>query len=226
MKQNTKKLLAGLSAALLLFGMSIGLSGCGKPAEVTPPTQTQQPTTPEPTPQDPAPITLTEDEAKALVTERLPEGYQAEAAGTMESNQIRQGAGYALFTVSDADGNQIGTVAIDQESGDRYNYAGEGMLSEYSDFPLYDAATDAQCDWNGVFVNGAISVELMQADSTSFEFYFSDEGDGIARIQGNTAQTTDGAYTFVYDKQADGTAALRIGGTDAAHAGTYTQTAD
>lgn len=223
MKKNTRKLLAGLSAALLLFSMSTALTGCGKQTDVTPPTQTEQPATPPPTPQKPAKTQLTEDEAKALVKEKLPEGYQATAAGTAESDQIKKGASYALFTVADKDGKRVGTVAIDRESGDRYNYAGEGKLSEYSEFPLYDAATDAQCDWNGVFKNGTLSVELMQADSTSFEFYFSDGGDGVARVKGNTAQTTDGKYTFTYDKQDDGSAVLRIGGTDTAHAGNYTK---
>lgn len=213
MKRN--RIFAGLLALALVLGL--GLAACGKDdtQDVTPPVQTGD-ANKDPQPQ-PSP-TLTEEECKTLVDEKLPEGYTSEAAGEVESSDIAEGRKYKVFDVMGADGKKAGAVAVDVESGDRYNYGEDGKLGEYSDFPLYNPSSDAVCDWNGVFQNGGLSVELMQADTTSFEFEFSDDTAGVARVKGNTASYNDGALTFTY--RDDGS--IEIGGSLKELAGTYT----
>lgn len=218
MKHNRNRLAAGL--LLLLLAAGPVLTGCEKqPGDngqsVTPPSQTDDANTD--TPADTS-ANLTEKDAKSLVDEKLPEGYTSKYVSEVQSDQYEAGRKYKIFDVSDPDGKKIGAVAIDLISGDRYNYSDDGKLGDYSEFALYDAGTDAIMDWNGVFRNGDLSVELMQGDSNSFEFEFSDDTAGVARIRGNTATYNDGELTFLY--RDDGT--LTIGGTLTELAGTYT----
>ena len=218
MKKNQNRLATGLLALLLAAGLV--LAGCEKQTgdtgqNVTPPTQTDDANTD--TPADAAP-NLTEKDAKSLVDEKLPEGYTSQYASEIQSDQYKAGRKYKVFDVSDPDGKKVGAVAIDLVSGDRYNYSDDGKLGDYSEFPLYNAGADAIMDWNGVFRNGGLTVELMQGDSSSFEFRFSDDTAGVARIRGNTASYNDGELTFLYGD--DGT--LTIGGKLTELAGAYT----
>lgn len=225
-----KRMLAGLCAALLLTGCFAALTGCSKDETVTPPAQTNDGNNHPTPPADEGFTHLTEAEATALAQEKLPEGYKLSPAGLIDEtgapvseDALQKGRTYYYaFDVHDPAETRIGGVAIEIVSGDRYSYSGgegDDVISEYADFPLYDAATDAQCDWNGIFQNGETTLELMQADNNSFEFAFSDGTQGVARVKGNTAATTDGALTFTYGE--DGS--LLLGGENAALAGTYTK---
>lgn len=207
----SKKIIAALLFVLLLAGSFAGLAGCKDKETTNPPPVSDNVNDPV-TPPDDGYTGIAEKDAQAMVLERLPDGCKAEAKGAHEEN----GQSYFLFAVSDPDGKEVGTVAIDQESGERYNYDGE-KISEYADFPLYDAATDAACDWNGVFKNGDMSIELMQQDNNQFDFSFSDGTQGFARIKGNTAVSTDDKLTFTYEDENT----LLVGGENAALAGTY-----
>lgn len=225
-----KRLLAGLCAALLLAGSLAALTGCSKDETVTPPAQTND-ANEDPNPPAEGFTHLTEDEARALVAEKLPEGYTLSPCGLIDAQGNTVSAGdltedahfYYAFDVHDAADARVGGMAVEIVSGDRYNYnggTGEGVITDYADFTLYDPAQDAQCDWNGIFQSGETTVELMQADNNSFEFAFSDGTQGVARVKGNTAATADGALTFAY--RDDG--AIEIGGEPAALAGVYAKT--
>ena len=226
-----KRILAGLCAALLLAGSLAALPGCSKDETVTPPGQTNDANNDPNPPQDEGFTHLTEKEAAALAQEKLPEGYTLapcglidEKGGSVPADEIsKDETFYYAFDVHDPEENRVGGVAIEIVSGDRFSYnggTGENVISEYADFPLYDAATDAQCDWNGIFQSGETTVELMQADNNSFEFAFSDGTQGFARVKGNTAATTDGKLTFTMNEDDS----LLIGGETAALAGSYTKT--
>lgn len=215
MTKSKNRVIAGLFALLLAAGL--GLTACTQDTggqNVTPPAQTDGANTDKPADTT---ANLTEKDAQSLVNEKLPEGYTSKYVSEIQSDEIQAGRKYKIFDVSNPDGKKIGAVAIDLTSGDRYNYTDDGKLTDYSQFALYDAATDAICDWNGTFQNGDLTVELMQGDPTSFEFQFSDDTAGVARIQGNTASYNDGELTFAYGD--DGS--VRIGGTISELAGTY-----
>lgn len=146
--------------------------------------------------------TLTAQDAAARVTESLDQNqYTAE----LTDIQLQVGGDeksmhdFYVFEVKDTAGGSIGQVAVDKETGEKYSYQGEGILDDYSSFPLYDPAVDAVCDWAGSYKGPAgITLDVLQGDESSFEFTFSDETTGNARISGNTAKSEDGTLNFLF----------------------------
>lgn len=199
-----------LFAALCALMLTMGLAGCKQESENSPTTPTAP--TENPTPEYTG---LTEQDAQALVDEKLPEGYTSEANGMLDKDE--NGNTHYLFRVFDGDKQEVGQVAIDKESGERHSYDGEKLLP-YSDFVLYDPSVDAVIDWNGKYTNGEFTLELIQEDGHSFWFLFSDSGpEDVAQVTGNTAAYADGKLTFTM--QEDGS--LVVGGTETAFTGTY-----
>ncbi len=208
-----KRIRFGAVIAMLILALS--LTACTKKNEQ--PADTDQTVTQDAntvTQEPDVDVTLTEKDAQALVLEKLPDGYTAEFAGNVSSDNHE----YLVFQVKDAAGNDIGDVAIDTQSGERYNYEGEGYMSDYSNFALYDENQDAVCDWNGTFTKDAEhSVSLAQADSNSFEYSFTADKSGIARITGNTASDTNQTIRFIFTSET----AIHIEDTDEAYTGDY-----
>lgn len=199
----------------LIALLTLVLAGCGKDdlpvtdpqAGTEPPTTEQGATDPtdEPpeTPEDPAPGTgLTGEEAKARVVESLNDDhYTAEltdetlTVGKDEESQHD----YFVIDVKDLEGASVGRVAVDQQTGDKYNYLGDGVLDDYATFPLYDPTVDAVCDWEGSYTGPAkVTLDVLQGDGSSFEFAFSDGTTGNAQIAGNTAKSVDGKINFLF----------------------------
>ena len=148
---------------------------------------------------------LTADEARSLICERINTDIYTV---TLTSEQIETGnRDYYQFTVSSNDSPLTPSLIVDKESGRIYCYTDTGDVQNYSSFPLYNASTDAICDWNGDFVrlseepDSFASIRLGQADSNSFEFTLTAESDestlellGVARIRGNTAIYTEDGF--------------------------------
>ena len=115
------------------------------------------------------------------------------------------GEGYYVFLVAQkSDNTAVGQVAVNKRTGEKFNYAGENKLTDYSDFQLYDPATDAIVDWEGTFSDGTRTLELIPMDERSFE-YMLDDQNGVARGMGNTATDEENNITFTY---ADGASTL------------------
>jgi hypothetical protein len=138
---------------------------------------------------------LSSADAKALASERIDEdSYTVEQTG---KEQIEDKT-YYIFSVTNRYDDPVGEIAIDAEDGSRYHYSAEEGLSDYSTFPLFNASVDAECDWNGRFVAGNLSMELFQEDGSSFSYEFSDGTSGMARVTGNAAVSDDGTLNFLY----------------------------
>lgn len=110
------------------------------------------------------------------------------------------GEGYYVFLVATKQDNKaVGQVAVNKRTGEKFNYQGEGQLSDYSDFQLYDPAVDAVAEWEGVFTDGTRTLELIPMDERSFE-YLLDDLNGVARGTGNTAEDEENGITFTYEE--------------------------
>lgn len=209
------RLISGMLALGLTFGSLISLMGCAKEAEetTTPEVLEQEQTTPEvdtneeevPEIEEPEeqttepqiePSIISAVDAKSIVDEKMPEGFASSEAQMLIVDDVQ----YYLFDVQDDLQSVIGMIAVDGISGVRYSYDGEA-INDYSTFPLYDAQIDAVCDWNGIFIYEDITIELLQADANSFEYYYSDDTMGYARVRGNTATDINNGITFLMENE-------------------------
>ena len=59
---------------------------------------------------------------------------------------------YFVFEVSGAEGTPVGKAAVDRTTGEAYYYLGDGVLEDYTAFPLYDAAASDRQSWAGVYL--------------------------------------------------------------------------
>lgn len=207
------------AAIFAAFVLTMNLAACKQSTTTEPETPNTPPSSDTTQTEEQPNVSLQEKDAASIAQEKLPEGYTAAANGTVEvrTNPNEPEVKYYVYDVTDASGNSIGQIAIDQNSGERYNYA-DGKISDYQDFALYDATSDAECDWNGVFKNDTMSVELLQEDQQSFWFTFSDGTEGVARVSGNTGAATDSNLLFTMK---DNTT-LTVSGDDGTYSGVFT----
>ncbi len=97
------------------------------------------------------------------------------------------------------DNKVVGQLAVDQETGEKFNYEGEGKLGAYSEFSLYDPEVDAEFDWEGVYTDGERTVELLPMDDNSFEYMIGDVT-GVAKINVAKAEDAENGITFSWDE--------------------------
>ena len=156
---------------------------------------------------------LSEQEALQQVTGSIDETqYDVEATeetlsvGT-DASSSRQ---YYVFVVSDTTGRTVGKVAVDRETGEKYNYLGDGVLDDYATFPLYDAEAEQHKGWPGSYVSPAgVTLTITQEEETGIVYCFSDGTEGTAAVNGETAKSADEQVNFLL---ADGIITVAGGG--------------
>lgn len=117
---------------------------------------------------------------------------------------------YYVFVVSDATGRTVGKVAVDRETGEKYNYLGDGVLDDYDTFPLYDAEAEQHKGWPGSYVSPAgVTLTITQEEETGIAYCFSDGTEGTAAVNGETAKSEDEQMNFLL---ADGIVTVAGGG--------------
>ena len=154
---------------------------------------------------------LSMSDARRLLAESIDtEAYMILDGGTKLEVE---GQSYYVFIVANREDNRVvGQLAVNKETGEKYNYEGEGILGDYSEFSLYDPKTDAAFDWEGVFTDGERTIELLPIDGRSCEYVLGDRT-GVARIDGGTAKDEENDVTFSWDE--DGKLVL-LGGVEGA----------
>lgn len=145
---------------------------------------------------------LTEADARSIIESKL--DLNIYSINLLSTDVVVDQKQYFSFQVKANDKVITPSLVVNKVSGEIYCYNEDGSISDYSNFPLYNAAVDAVCDWNGIFnrldkdgkSNGKIT--LAQGDANSFEFTLDVSYDGkstdyfgIAQIQGNTATYKD-----------------------------------
>lgn len=213
-----KRSIAMLSLSILL------LSGCTQQADVMEPTaeeaakvnpQTQalEAATQAGLISEDVAVGLSEQEALQQVAGAVDEAqYDVEA--TEETLSVGADAAsareYYVFVVSDTTGRTVGKVAVDRETGEKYNYLGDGVLDDYATFPLYDAEAEQHKGWPGSYVSPAgVTLTITQEEETGIVYCFSDGTEGTAVVNGETAKSADEQMNFLL---ADGIVTVAGGG--------------
>lgn len=108
---------------------------------------------------------------------------------------------YFVFEVSGAEGTPVGKAAVDRTTGEAYYYLGDGVLEDYTAFPLYDAAVSNRQSWAGVYLgeNGS-TLTVGQQEEGSITYAFSNGTQGEAATDGGTAVSADGTLHFLLEQ--------------------------
>lgn len=106
---------------------------------------------------------------------------------------------YVFEVIAVAESRTVGKVAVDCETGEKYHYLGDGVLEDYSTFPLYDEAAERSEGWPGRYVSPAgVTLEITQTEGEeSFSYRFSDGTEGTAAASGDTAKSADEMLNFL-----------------------------
>lgn len=144
---------------------------------------------------------LSEEEALSVVTVSFDETkYVASITDEVLSigADAAEARDYFVVAVNEAEGKAVGKIAVDQETGERYNYLGDGVLEDYATFPLYNPAVDGVGGWEGTY-KGPVSIELeITRDAPdTLNYLFSDGTQGTAAVTGETARSEDGEINFL-----------------------------
>lgn len=182
---------------------------------------------------------LSEREARGQVAGVLDESeYAVELTDeTLTVGEDDAARDYYVFEVIDvAESRAVGKVAVDCETGEKYYYLGDGVLEDYSTFPLYDEAAERSEGWPGRYVSPAgVTLEITQAEGEEgFSFRFSDGTAGTAAASGDTAKSADETLNFLLAGRIvtvaggglTGNYTVVLGGTDAETAQDAAQTAE
>lgn len=146
---------------------------------------------------------LTEAQAREQVL--APLSGPCSAALTEETLSVRAADGaehaYFVFEVSGADGTPVGKAAVDRTTGEAYYYLGDGVLEDYTAFPLYDAAATDRQSWAGVYLGeDGSTLTVGQQEEGSITYAFSDGTQGEAAADGGTAVSADGTLHFLLEQ--------------------------
>lgn len=221
------------SVAMVVLGTLL-LSGCTQQtdvmeptaeetAKVNPQTQALEAATQAGLLSEDTAVGLSEQEALQQVAGGIDETeYTVEA--TEETLSVGADAAsareYYVFVVSDSTGRTVGKVAVDRETGEKYSYLGDGVLDDYSTFPLYDAEAEQHKGWPGSYVSSAgRTLTITQEQESEIVYCFSDGTEGTAAVNGETAKSEDEQMNFLL---ADGIVTVAGGGLT----GNYTAVAD
>ena len=108
---------------------------------------------------------------------------------------------YFVFEVSGAEGTPVGKAAVDRTTGEAYYYLGDGVLEDYTAFPLYDAAASDRQSWAGVYLGeDGSTLTVGQQEEGSITYAFSDGTQGEATVDGGTAVSVDGMLHFLLEQ--------------------------
>ena len=108
---------------------------------------------------------------------------------------------YFVFEVSGAEGTPVGKAAVDRTTGEAYYYLGDGVLEDYTAFPLYDAAVSDRQSWAGVYLGeDGSTLTVGQQEEGSITYAFSDGTQGEAAVDGGTAVSVDGMLHFLLEQ--------------------------
>lgn len=134
-------------------------------------------------------LEIDEKSAQQLVSERLDTTkYSVEK----EDEITIDDADYYVFRILQEGEPLSMGVAVNKISGELFAYKEDKTIAPYSEFTLYDENEDATINWEGTYNSDNATLELMPADSNSFEFILTSKESnvtisGVAQASGTEA---------------------------------------
>ncbi len=179
----------------------VAAESTAEPADGLEPVQPSEPEQPEPEEAD----DITEAEALGSVKEPFDMAhYTIEMTDIQleisppDSSEVHK---FYVFVVKDDAGEEVGQIAVDRETGEKYTYKGEGIIEDYSVFPLYEPQ-HGDYDWEGEYESpSGLSLVITGREDDGFTYEFSDGTGGYANITGDTAKSEDGEINFLLSEK-------------------------
>ncbi len=149
---------------------------------------------------------VTEDEAKGKVEEPIDDYlYKVEKADTkleLAPEGETEKRSFYVFKVTDKSSEEIGQIAVDSKTGEKYTYLGDGKITSYAEFPFQESKPEITCDWPGNYESPAgTGLNITENNDGNFSFEFSDGTKGVAHIYGGTAKSEDGEINFLISEE-------------------------
>lgn len=145
----------------------------------------------------------------------LAEGIDTEAYMILDGGTKLEveGQSYYVFIVANREDNRVvGQLAVNKETGEKYNYEGEGILGDYSEFRSMTRKPTRPLTGKASLQTANARLSCCRFDGRSFEYVLGDRT-GVARIDGGTAKDEENDVTFSWDE--DGKLVL-LGGVEGA----------
>ncbi len=176
--------------------------GASEPADGSEPVQ---PSEPEPPVPEGKADDITEAEALGSVKEPFDMArYTIEMTDIQleisppDSSEVHR---FYVFVVKDDAGGEVGQIAVDRETGEKYTYQGEGIIEDYSVFPLYEPQ-HGDYGWEGEYESPTgLTLAITGKNDGGFTYEFSDGTGGYAIITGDTAKSEDGEINFLLSEK-------------------------
>ncbi len=148
------------------------------------------------------PEAVTEEEAKGKVEEPIDDYlYKVEQVDTkleLAPEGETEKRSFYVFKVKDNSSEEVGQIAVDSKTGEKYTYLGDGKITSYAEFPLYESRPETPHDWPGMYESPAgMQVDIMETEDGNISYEFSDGTKGAAHVYGGTAKSEDGEINFL-----------------------------
>lgn len=202
-----KKILFTLCA---LSGLSLGLSGCNVVAGEAEPTR-------ESVSAQAQAQALEEAQRKGLLQETVEEVQitpeqaksdiekivTADSVLVVDEAEVISEQGNPCYVFSVQKGNEeIGQMAIDTVTGDKFYYLGEGVLEDYKAFPAYNPVAEVDERWCGTFEGPLYqAMKLEPVDEAQIVYSFDSGPNGTAHLEGGSAKSEDGELIFLLSEE-------------------------
>lgn len=123
----------------------------------------------------------------------------AENVSAVESAEVVSQQGNPCYVFSVQDGaQQIGQIAIDAITGDKFYYTDEGVLEDYKAFPAYNPVSEVDERWLGQYEGPLHEVVCFEpVDEDALVYSFESGRSGTALLEGEAAKSEDGELVFL-----------------------------
>lgn len=194
-------------AICALSGLSLGLSGCNVVSGEAEPTresvsaqaQALEEAQRKGLLQETTEVQVTQEQAKNDIEKIV----TADSVSVVDEAEVVSEQGNLCYVFSVQNGTEeIGQMAIDTVTGDKFYYLGEGVLEDYKAFPAYNPLSEVDERWCGTFEGPLYqAMKLEPVDEDQIVYSFDNGPNGTAFLEGESAKSEDGELIFLLSEE-------------------------